>query len=88
MAPTGVTDGCGSPSGRTMTVSGNAVAGASTYTVFKSTTPAGGTSTSTVSGVSTDWWTSGTLTADNYWFKGAACVRHQVGERPVGRDPQ
>ncbi|MGA2804836.1 MAG: hypothetical protein ABSF89_10660 [Acidimicrobiales bacterium] len=61
-APTGVTDVCVSPSGRTVTVSWNAVADASTYTVFKSTT---------------------TLLVQGGGLRG-----HQVGERPVGRDPE
>jgi hypothetical protein len=73
-APTGVTDVCVSPSGRTVTVSWNAVADASTYTVFKSTTTSTGTYSSTATGVTTNSWTSGTLTAGNYWFKVEAYV--------------
>jgi hypothetical protein len=74
VAPTGVSDVCVSPSQRLVTVSWNAVADASTYTVFKSTTTAGGTYTSTATGVTTNSWTSGTLTAGNYWFKVEAYV--------------
>jgi hypothetical protein len=73
-APTGVSDVCVSSSGRTVTVSWNAVADASTYTVFKSTTTSGGSYSSTATGVATNSWTSGTLTAGNYWFKVEAYV--------------
>ncbi len=73
-APTGVQDVCVSSSGRTVTVSWNPVADASTYTIFKSTTTSTGSYTSTATGVATDSWTSGTLAAGNYWFKVEAYV--------------
>jgi hypothetical protein len=73
-APTGISDVCVSPSGRTVTVSWNAVTDASTYSIFKSTTTSAGTYTSAATGVTTASWTSGTLTAGNYWFKVEAYV--------------
>lgn len=73
-APSGVNDVCVSPSGRTVTVSWNAVADASSYTVFKSTTTSTGSYTSTATGVTGNSWTSGPLAAGNYWFKVEAYV--------------
>ena len=71
-APSGVSDLCVSSSGRTVTVSWNAVTDASSYTIYKATTLAG-TYSSTGTAATTSW-TSGTLTAGNYYFKVAASV--------------
>jgi cellulose 1,4-beta-cellobiosidase len=70
-APSGVTAACNAPtSTKTIKVSWTAVAHATTYTVFDSTTSATGTYTSIAAGVATTSWTSGTLTAGtNYWFE-------------------
>ena len=70
-APTGVTAACNAPtSTKTIKVSWTAVARATTYTVYDSTTSATGTYTSVATGVTTTSWTSGTLTAGtNYWFE-------------------
>jgi hypothetical protein len=70
-APTGVTAACNAPtSTKTIKVSWTAVAHATTYTVYDSTTSATGTYTSVATGVATTSWTSGTLTAGtHYWFE-------------------
>ncbi len=53
----------------------SALAHATTYSVYESTTTVGGTYTSVATGVTTTWWTSGTLTAGtNYWFEILAIV--------------
>ncbi|MGA3353012.1 MAG: hypothetical protein ABSD85_07485 [Acidimicrobiales bacterium] len=73
-APGGVSAACVSPSEREVLVSWNAVANASTYTVYKSTTTSTGTCSSTATGVTTTSWASGTLAAGNVYFKVAAYV--------------
>ena len=72
--PGGVSDACVSSSGRTVTVSWNAVADASSYTIFKSTTSSSSGFSSTKTGDTATSWTSGTLAADNYWFTVEALV--------------
>jgi len=72
-APSGVSDVCVSSTQQKVTVSWSAVAHTTTYTVLKSTTSAG-TYTPTATGVTTTSWTSGTLTAGNYYFKVEAYV--------------
>jgi hypothetical protein len=63
------TSACTSPaSARTVKVSWAAITHATTYGVYQSTTSAGGTYTLQTS-VSTTSWTSGVLTAGNYWYE-------------------
>ena len=73
-APANVSDACVSPTSKLITVTWNAVADASTYTVLKSTTTTTGSYNSTATGVTTTSWTSGTLTSGNDWFKVEAYV--------------
>jgi cellulose 1,4-beta-cellobiosidase len=71
-APTGTTAACTSSSAKTVKVSWTAVTRATTYTVYDTTTSATGTYSSVATGVTTTSWTSGTLSAANYWFEVAA----------------
>jgi hypothetical protein len=75
-APSGVTAACDAPtSSKTIDVSWTAVAHASTYTVYDSTTSVTGTYSSVATGVTTTSWTSGTLKPNkNYWFEVTAIV--------------
>jgi hypothetical protein len=73
-APAGASAVCYSPTQQKVTVSWSAVAHASSYTIFKSTTSATTGFSTTASGVSTTSWTSATLTVGNYWFEVAAYV--------------
>jgi hypothetical protein len=70
-APTGIAASCAAPTtAKTIKVTWNAVTHATTYSVYDSTTSAGGTYSLVASGVSTTSWTSGTLTSGtNYWFE-------------------
>jgi hypothetical protein len=68
-APTGVTAACSSSTAMTVTVSWAAVAKATSYTVYDTTTSSTGTYASVASGVTTVPYTTGSLAADNYWFK-------------------
>ena len=71
-APSGPTAACTSSSAKTVKVSWTAVTRATSYTVYDATTSATGTYSSAATGVTTTSWTSGTLTAANYWFEVAA----------------
>jgi hypothetical protein len=71
-APTGATAACTSSSAKTVKVSWTAVTRATTYTVYDTTTSATGTYSPVATGVTTTSWTSGTLSAANYWFEVAA----------------
>jgi cellulose 1,4-beta-cellobiosidase len=71
-APTGATAACTSSSAKTVKVSWTAVTRATSYTMYDTTTSASGTYTSAATGVTTTSWTSGTLSAANYWFEVAA----------------
>jgi hypothetical protein len=73
-APAGVSAACVSPSLKEITVTWAAVANASTYTVYDSTTSAGGTYASKATGVTGTSWTSTSLAANNFWFEVAAYV--------------
>jgi cellulose 1,4-beta-cellobiosidase len=70
-APGGAAAACVSASGKDVTVTWSAVAGASSYTVYDSTTSATGTYTSKAAGQTGTSWT-GTLTNGHYWFEVAA----------------
>jgi len=71
VAPTGVTASCAAPTtSKTIKVTWSAVTHATTYSVYDSTTTAGGTYSLVASGVSGTSWTSGALTSGtNYWFE-------------------
>lgn len=71
-APQSVTATCGAAT--TVTVSWNAVAGATGYTVYVSTTSASSGYTTAATGVTGTSWTSAALTAGNRWFEVAATV--------------
>ena len=75
-APTGVAAACNAPTtSKTIRVSWSAVAHATTYSVYDSTTSATGTYSLLASAVATTSWTSGTLTAGtHYWFEVLAKV--------------
>lgn len=75
-APTSTAASCAAPTtSKTIKVTWNAVTHATTYSVYDSTTSAGGTYSLIASGVSTTSWTSGALTSGtNYWFEVVAIV--------------
>jgi endoglucanase len=75
-APTGIAASCAAPTtAKTIKVTWNAVTHATTYSVYDSTTSAGGAYSLIASGVSTTSWTSGALTSGtNYWFEVVAVV--------------
>jgi hypothetical protein len=70
-APSGIAASCAAPTtAKTIKVTWNAVTHATTYSVYDSTTSAGGTYSLIASGVATTSWTSGALTSGtNYWFE-------------------
>jgi hypothetical protein len=72
--PAGATAVCTSSSGKTIKVSWSTVTKATSYSVYEATTSASGTYSLVASGVSATSWTSGTLSAANYWFEVAAYV--------------
>jgi hypothetical protein len=76
VAPTGIAASCAAPTtSKTIKVTWNAVTHATTYSIYDSTTTAGGTYSLIASGVSTTSWTSGALTSGtNYWFEVVAIV--------------
>ena len=75
-APAGPAASCNAPfTSKTIKVTWSAVAHATTYSVYDSTTSATGTYTLVASGVATASWTSGTLTGGTrYWFEVVADV--------------
>ena len=73
-APSGTTAACTSSTAKTVKVSWTAVPLANTYTVYEATASATGTYTSVATGVTTTSWTSGTISAANYWFEVVAYV--------------
>ncbi len=73
-APTGVTASCVSSTQQKVTVTWSAVAHASTYTVYDSTTSSSSGYSVIASGVTTSSWTSGTLSTGSYWFEVVAVV--------------
>ena len=70
-APATVSASCLASNQQKVAVTWSAVSHAATYTVYKATTLAG-SYTSTVTGLTTTTWTSGTLAAGNVYFKVAA----------------
>ncbi|HEX4865574.1 MAG TPA: hypothetical protein VFV02_16010, partial [Acidimicrobiales bacterium] len=68
-APTGVAAACQSSTGSRIIVSWTTVPKATTYTVFDSTTSATSGYSVLASGVTTTPWTSGSLSANHYWFE-------------------
>jgi hypothetical protein len=73
-APASPTAACVSSSGKTIKVTWSAVALATTYTVYRSTTSASSGFSVTASGVATTSWTSAALGNANYWFEVAAVI--------------
>jgi len=75
-APTGTAASCAAATtSKTIKVTWNAVTHATTYSVYDSTTTAGGIYSLIASGVATTSWTSGALTSGtNYWFEVVAIV--------------
>jgi hypothetical protein len=76
VAPTGIAASCAAPTtSKTIKVTWTGVAHATTYSIYDSTTTAGGTYSLIASGVSGTSWTSGALTSGtNYWFEVVAVV--------------
>ncbi|MGO9659684.1 MAG: hypothetical protein ACLQVK_16800 [Acidimicrobiales bacterium] len=72
-APAGVSAACVSSSSKEITVTWRAVADASTYTVYDSTS-VDGTYASKATGETGTTWTGTISTAGNYWFEVAAYV--------------
>jgi hypothetical protein len=69
-APTGTTAACTSASAETIKVTWSAVTRATTYALYDATTSASGTYSAVATGTTTTTtWTSGTLSAANYWFE-------------------
>jgi cellulose 1,4-beta-cellobiosidase len=75
-APTSPAASCNAPTtSKTIKVTWSAVTHATTYSVYDSTTTAGGTYSLIASGVATASWTSGTLTSGtHYWFEVVANI--------------
>ncbi|MGC9960766.1 MAG: hypothetical protein ABSE47_02550 [Acidimicrobiales bacterium] len=73
-APAGTAASCVSSTQRLVTVTWGSVAHASSYTVYDSTTSSSGGYTVIAAGVSGLTWTSGSLSAANYWFGVVAYV--------------
>lgn len=72
-APSGVTSACGLV-GDTITVSWSAVAGASSYSVYQSTTSATAGYSLAAGGVTATSWTSPALGTASYWYEVAAVI--------------
>lgn len=73
-APTSPTAVCVSTSTRTVNVAWTAVARASSYTIFDSTTGSGGTYNPLASGVTTNPYTTSSLSSGTYYFKVTAVI--------------
>jgi hypothetical protein len=74
-APAGLAAACNSPTtSKTITVTWNTVAHATTYSVYDSTTSPSGTYSLAAGGVTTNAWASGTLAKGNYWFEVTASI--------------
>jgi hypothetical protein len=73
-APASPGAACTSSGAKTIKVSWSAVALATSYSVYDSTTSATGTYTLVASAVTATSWTSGTLTAGNYWYEVTALI--------------
>jgi hypothetical protein len=85
LAPSGPAAACTSSSAKTIKVSWTAVAKATSYTVYDTTTSATGTYAALTTGVTTTSSTSATLSAANYWFEVAAYVgTNWVGTKSLG----
>ena len=72
VAPTGVSESCGSLFTPKITVSWTASTGATGYKIYVSTTSSSSGFTLAASGVSGTSWTSGTLTNATYWYSVSA----------------
>jgi hypothetical protein len=73
-APSGVSAACTSAFAKTIKVTWNTVATATTYSVYESTTSASTGYSLAASGVAGTSWTSGTLSNATYWFEVAAFI--------------
>jgi hypothetical protein len=73
-APSPVSAACTSATAKTIKVTWGAVAHASSYSVYKSTTSATSGFAVTASGVTASPWTSGTLSNATYWFEVSALI--------------
>jgi len=63
-----------SPLGSTVKVTWNAVAHASGYTVWESTTSASTAYSVAASGITATSWVSGSLATGSYWFETSAAI--------------
>jgi len=87
-APTGVVGTCVSSSENIITVSWTALAHATSYTVYDSTTSSSAgfsVIASTVSGTS---WTSGSLGAGTYWFQVSSHVSNWTSANSASSSPR
>ena len=71
-APAGATATCVSALSNQVTITWNAVAGASTYSLYYSTVSAGGPYSLLTSGIATTIYTTGGLAVATFWFEVAA----------------
>jgi len=88
LAPTGVTGTCVSSTAKDITVTWAALAHATTYTVYDSTTSSSTgfvVLASTVSGLT---WTSGLLGAATYWFRITAHVGNWTSANSASSAPR
>lgn len=72
--PSGVASACTSANKTTVNVTWTAVAKASSYTIWTSTTSATSGFSVTASGVTGTTWTSGNLSSGSYWFEVSAVI--------------
>ena len=84
-APASPSAACVSATTKTIKVSWTAVAHATSYLTYQSTTSAGGTYTVTAGGTySGTTWTSASLANGNYWYEVAAVIgTHWTGAKSV-----
>jgi len=74
VTPTGVASACTSPLAATVTVSWNAAAHATSYTIWESKTSATSGYAVAAAGVTGTSWTSGNLATGSWWFEVSASV--------------
>ncbi len=87
-APTGVTGTCVAATEKDITVTWTALAHATSYTVYDSTTSSSSGFAVIVSTVSGLTWTSGSLGADTYWFQVTAHVANWTTADSASSSPR
>ncbi|MGO8871220.1 MAG: hypothetical protein ACLQPH_07420 [Acidimicrobiales bacterium] len=86
--PTGVTGTCTSSTGKSIVVAWTALAHATSYSVYDSTTSSSSGFAVIVSSVSGTSWTSGSLTASTYWFEITAHVGNWTSTNSRSTSPR